>query len=314
MELQKLLSQELKELNQVIISHYQNTNIKLIQQVAENLIESGGKRIRPILTLALCKIFNYNSYHSISAAAAIELIHSATLLHDDVVDEANMRRGKDTAKKIWGNKTSILVGDFLFSVAFQCAISCKNQLILQIISDATSVIAEGEMKQLLHTNNLRLTHKEYLEIISAKTAKLFEAACSIASALSSADGTLLAEFGHSLGMAFQITDDAIDYQPGSGKDIGKDFYSGKVTLPLIIAYQQATPNEKFFWEKCISEQKENTLDEAIHYLHKHNALAKSLEVAESYLKRCYSIITNFPPCETTTALYLLIKSIVSRSK
>ena len=312
MILQELLKDDLKKLNDLIVSYYQCSNITLLHKVVENLIYAGGKRIRPLLTLVLCKIFNYTDSNAVNAAAAIELIHTATLLHDDVVDEADMRRGVKTAKNIWGNKTSILVGDFLLSVAFKCAISCNHSQVLRILSDATLIIAEGEIQQLINVNNLELTREEYLGVISAKTAKLFEAACAISAHLIKRDDKLLSEFGYSLGIAFQIIDDIIDYQGNTGKDIGKDFYNGKVTLPVIIAYQEANSTERQFWQRCIKDKEIHTgdLEQAIEYLHKHEAIKRSLEIAKTYTDKCHHIMTTFPQCEATNILYKTIQAMI----
>lgn len=310
LSLNALLEAELLQLNKVIAGHYKDTKIDLIHKVVENLILSGGKRIRPILTLALCKLFNETDERCINAAAAIELIHTATLLHDDVVDDADMRRDARTAKKIWGNKTSILVGDFLLSAAFNCATSCDDMSILRILSDATLVIAEGEVKQLINVNNIHLSYSEYLTIISSKTAKLFEAACSIAAILTKNNVSLFAKFGHALGMAFQIVDDVKDYNSSSGKDRGKDFANSKVTLPIIIAYQESNEQEKVFWQNCIVNQENQDLEQAIDLLKAYGAFNKSLIIAQDHISICEGLIKVLPMHRIKALLSELIQSII----
>ncbi len=315
LELNNLLKFELDELECVVAKYYKHAEIDLANDIVEDLVNAGGKRVRPIILLILCKIFDYSGEKAINAAAAVELIHMATLLHDDVVDDADMRRGIRSAKSIWGNKASILVGDFLLSIAFQSVISCNNQNVLQILSDATFIIAQGEIKQLINTNNLNLTYKEYLEVIGAKTAELFKASCAIAAILTSQNLAQLSDFGYFFGIAFQITDDVIDYQIGSGKDLGKDFYNGKVTLPVVFAYENADENEKEFWQRCIinSEVYVEDLAEARVILQKHGALERSLEVAFCYIKKCKKIIVNFPDSEFKATLGRLLQFVVKRS-
>ena len=311
--LSKILESDLADLDRIITKHYRNTRTELIQKVVKNLIFSGGKRIRPILTLALSKLFNYYDKNVINAAAAIELIHTATLLHDDVVDEANMRRNRRTAKNIWGDKTSILVGDFLLSAAFNSAISTNSMEVLTILSRATLVIAEGEVKQLINVSNIELEYDDYIDVISAKTAKLFEAACEISAILAGQDINLWAKFGHSFGMAFQIVDDVIDYNSNTGKDYGNDFYNGKVTLPIILAYKHANYMEKQFWRESIITKNHHNLDKAIDQLEKYDALNRSLELASKYTDICIDIIEKMPHSEIKSSLHDLVKISICRS-
>ncbi|MBQ4874800.1 MAG: polyprenyl synthetase family protein [Rickettsiaceae bacterium H1] len=308
--LQKLLKPEFDRLNEVIAGHYENTGIPLIREVTENLVLAGGKRIRPLLTLILAKLFGCNHPGTIDAAAAIELIHTATLLHDDVVDEADTRRGNKTAKKLWGNKASILVGDFLLSAAFNSAISCNSGKVLTILSRATSVIAQGEVKQLMNIGKIDLTREEYSAVILAKTAELFAAACGFAATLAGEETEIWEEFGRSFGTAFQIRDDVIDYRRGSGKDFGNDFFNGKVTLPVIIACEQANYVEKKFWQESITKKKNQDLTAAIKQLEKYGALNESMKLARNYTENCTRIIEKLPNSELKNSLSGLIESII----
>ncbi len=316
MNLSEILAPELEKLNQLIYSHYQSTDIPLIKEVVQHLINAGGKRIRPLLIFAFCKMFNNNNIKSVNAAASIELIHTATLLHDDVIDGATMRRDIPTANNLWGNKISILVGDYLFTIASKCAIACDDQRVLDIVTDAISVITQGEIQQLLNISNLQLTYEEYLQVISAKTAKLFAAAGHIAATLNGIPDQSLLDFGQAFGMAFQIVDDVIDYQENSGKRIGQDFYDGKVTLPVIIAYQQANDNEKIFWQRCFQEQDihPGDLNQAIEYLQRYNAIEQALEVAANYTDKCYKVMNDLPSSQTNSALYKMVKDMLVRSR
>ncbi len=313
LHLHNLLKPELKQLEQAITAHYKATNIKLIQQVVENLFFSGGKRMRPILMFLLAQLLNYTKPNIVPAAAAIELIHTATLLHDDVVDDADMRRGAQTARSIWGNKTSILVGDFLLSSAFNSAIKCNNHKVLEILSEATLIIAEGEVQQLINVGNIFLTYEDYMEVISAKTAKLFSASCAIVAALTEQNITVWEQFGHSLGMAFQVVDDVIDYQKHSGKDYAKDFHNSKVTLPVIIAYQQSNHSEQALFGKMFQEG-EKDIATAIKQIEKYDGFKEALKVAHKHINQCNEIVnTHSENSETQKLLSQLLMLIVERT-
>ncbi len=227
-----------------------NSDVILINQIAEYIISNGGKRLRPMLMLLITDAFNYQGEQNINLAAVIELIHTATLLHDDVVDESELRRGEKTSHEIWGNSASVLVGDFLYSKSFQMMVKADNMQVMSILSDATNKISEGEVQQLLNVGNLDLTEDDYYQIIANKTAKLFEAACQLAAVIanqSSEVQTQMAEFGMLLGTAFQIADDVLDYTANNddlGKNLGDDFNEGKLTMPLIYLLKNGEAEQR----------------------------------------------------------------------
>jgi len=243
--------------NDTILDHLKSEE-PLIEVVSKYLVHSAGKRLRPMLTILSSKLFEYQSNAHINLAAAVEFIHAATLLHDDVVDNSTMRRFKDTANVVWGNKTSILVGDFLFAQSFKLMVGSGSMSSLQSLAQASAVIAEGEVMQLVRLGEKRiLTEKEYNVIINAKTAELFGAACEVGAIISNQDTNVinaLKQFGCIFGIIFQITDDLLDYFGDTtdlGKNIGDDFIEGKITLPVILAYEQSSSAEKQFWQNMI---------------------------------------------------------------
>lgn len=227
-----------------------NSDVILINQIAEYIISNGGKRLRPMLMLLITDAFNYQGEQNINLAAVIELIHTATLLHDDVVDESELRRGEKTSHEIWGNSASVLVGDFLYSKSFQMMVTADNMQVMSILSDATNKISEGEVQQLLNVGNLALTEGDYFQIIANKTAKLFEAACQLAAVIANQDTqvqTQMAAFGMLLGTAFQIADDVLDYTANNddlGKNLGDDFNEGKLTMPLIYLLKNGDAQQR----------------------------------------------------------------------
>lgn len=256
---QKIISQlepDLKIIDSIILELSQGKS-PLIQDISLHLVNSGGKRIRPILLLLATQACGQKTGHDL--AAVVELIHSATLLHDDVVDKSEIRRGKKTANALWDNKASILVGDYLFSAAFQLMVRCQNLRILDLLAKASSTMADGEVMQLQNSNDVTLSKEKYLEIIFGKTAVLFSAACECGALInnrSESEILALREFGKKLGTVFQIVDDVLDYSSNSftlGKNIGDDFFEGKVTLPTIITYEKADFTEKKIIEKIFSD-------------------------------------------------------------
>jgi octaprenyl-diphosphate synthase len=268
------------------------SSITLIPDLARHLIDSGGKRLRPLLTLASARLCGYGGDHHVNLAAAVEFIHTATLLHDDVVDASSLRRGKIAANIIWGNKPTILVGDFLFSRAFQLMVEAGSLRVLDILSTAATIIAEGEVLQLKSANNLATTQADYLKVVSAKTAALFaaasEAGATIAGA-SSATAEAFRLYGENLGIAFQLIDDALDYsgrQGEMGKSVGDDFREAKVTLPVILALDRADEEARSFWHRVIVSglQQDGDLKRAIHYVEEtgaiHETRARALRYAE----------------------------------
>lgn len=291
-EIIDFLQDDLKKVDEIILD-FSSGKSPLIKEISNHLILSGGKRIRPILLILSSKLCDekYNDYHNL--AAAIEMIHSATLLHDDVVDNSDMRRGKKTANSIWDNKVSILVGDFVFSIAFQLMVRNDNMKVLDLLSKASSIMADGEVLQLENSNNIDINLEKYFDIIFGKTAILFSAACE-ASALNcnktQTEIENLREFGKNLGIIFQIIDDILDYQKNEdiGKSIGDDFFESKVTIPIIISYQNADENDKkliteLFYKNLDSQIKEQSdLDAIIEIINKYNAIEKSYKIAQNH--------------------------------
>lgn len=287
--LKSLTAQELEKVNQVILNTVAKQQVPLITQVTHHIIQSGGKRLRPTLTLACAQLIGYDGEQHIGLAATVELIHTATLLHDDVVDESTMRRGLETANHVWSNQTSVLVGDFLLSRAFQLMVSHGSLPVLKLLSDASATISSGEVKQLMVTGNLETQEADYLDVIESKTATLFEAACAIAPLLTGQDVLRepFARFGRCLGIAFQLVDDALDYsatQEQLGKRVGDDLREGKITLPVIHAYKHGTAKERQFWQRVIGEGvfHDTDVSEAVAILNRHQAIEITLERARSY--------------------------------
>jgi len=261
--LSDLVGQDLTRVNKVVLRRLES-RVALIPQLAGHIIASGGKRLRPMLTLATARMCGYEGDRHINLAATVEFIHTATLLHDDVVDESDLRRGKATANSVWGNDASVLVGDFLFSRAFQLMVDDGDLRVLEILSGASAVIAEGEVLQLMTTNDTETTEDAYLRVISAKTAALFAAACQIGAVVCErprAEEEALLSFGRNLGIAFQLVDDALDYsarQMTLGKTVGDDFREGKMSLPVILAFARGSESERAFWRLWRSMERSTT--------------------------------------------------------
>jgi octaprenyl-diphosphate synthase len=287
--LSQLLGSELDRVNQLIVERMQSP-VELIPQLAGHLVASGGKRLRPMLTLGCARLCGYSGSRHIALAAAVEFIHTATLLHDDVVDASDLRRGRDTANAVWGNKPAILVGDFLFSRSFELMVADGSLRILEILSRTSSVIAEGEVLQLMTQNDLQTTEDSYLEVVQAKTAELFAAASRIGAVTAERpreEEEALDRFGRNLGIAFQLVDDMLDFsarQTELGKCIGDDFRDGKVTLPILVAYGRGDQEERAFWRRALEEmdQQAGDLERAITLVERHGALAETLSRARAY--------------------------------
>jgi octaprenyl-diphosphate synthase len=284
-----LLAADLRRVNALILDRM-HSPVALIPQLAGHIIAAGGKRLRPMLTLATSRMCGYRGDRHIALAAVVEFIHTATLLHDDVVDASNLRRGLATANAVWGNKPSVLVGDFLFSRAFELMVEDGSLQVLDILSKASAVIAEGEVLQLVTSNDLATTEAAYLEVINAKTAQLFSAASRIGAILgerSEAEEAALEAFGRNLGIAFQLIDDMLDYsahQTELGKTVGDDFRDGKITLPVVLALKAADERERRFWRRTLEqmEQRAEDLPRAIELMHHHGTLTATLERAREY--------------------------------
>lgn len=287
---------ELSLVNQTIIDSSKG-KADLIAEIANHLVLSGGKRVRPILTILAAKLCGYNSgQRHCNLAAAVELIHTATLLHDDVVDGSDLRRGRKTSNALWGNKASILVGDYLLSVAFQLMVRDGTIEVLDILSKTSGIMADGEVMQLISSNDIEIAENKYLEIISYKTAILFAASTQIGAVITNSGSKkqkALADFGNNLGMAFQIMDDVLDYsanQETLGKKIGNDFYEGKITLPIIYTYKQAGDQEKAIIKKIFadnligdqSSQNQQSFLEMMVLIKKYNAIDLSVNKALEY--------------------------------
>lgn len=285
-----------------LIRKNMQSNVPLIPKLADHLIAAGGKRIRPLMTLACTKIYGGNMKRAASLAAAVEFIHSATLLHDDVVDESEERRGKKTANIVYGNHASVLVGDFLFSRAFQLMTDDNPMEILRILSGASAIIAEGEVKQLTHKGDMKTSMDDYISIIKSKTAALFAAAAQIGPTLANAGDQAaqhMYDYGTNLGIAFQIADDALDYVSDTktlGKVIGDDFREGKLTAPVLFALTNASTEEMEFWQRTLSyhKQKPDDLGQALAILEKHNAIWRTFDLAKEYGRRAKMAMRSAP--------------------
>jgi octaprenyl-diphosphate synthase len=273
-----------------IIHERMGSAVALIPDLARHLIDSGGKRLRPLLTLAAARLGGYSGNAHVKLAAAVEFIHTATLLHDDVVDESSLRRGKVSANIVWGNKASVLVGDFLFSRAFQLMVETESLTVLDILAGASAIIAEGEVMQLKSANNLGVTEEDYLRVVSAKTAALFSAAAESGAIIAKQSDDKIAamrNYGQYLGIAFQLVDDALDYsgrQALMGKSVGDDFREAKVTLPIILAYARSTDAARKFWTRAIETgpQSESDLDRAITLVEETGAISETMTRARRY--------------------------------
>jgi octaprenyl-diphosphate synthase len=287
--LSQLLENDLNRVNQLIVERMQSP-VALIPQLAGHIVGSGGKRLRPMLTLGCARLCGYGGSRHIALAAAVEFIHTATLLHDDVVDASGLRRGRDTANAIWGNKPAVLVGDFLFSRSFELMVADGSLRVLEILSRASSIIAEGEVLQLMTQNDTQTTEASYLEVIQAKTAELFAAASRIGAVVAERpreEEEALDRFGRNLGIAFQLVDDMLDFsarQIELGKSIGDDFRDGKVTLPILVAFARGDEEERRFWRRTLEDmdQRPGDLERAIQLIERRGALAETLSRARGY--------------------------------
>lgn len=299
--LRDLLGADIAALNQTILSRMESP-VPLINQLAAYIIAAGGKRLRPLLTLAIARALHYKGDDHLKLAASVEFIHTATLLHDDVVDESDQRRGQASANAMFGNQASVLVGDFLFSRAFQLMVETQSVEVLRILSTASAVIAQGEVMQLASTGNLALGRETYFDVIGAKTAALFAAACEVGAVIAGADSDTIKavqDYGQYLGVAFQIADDVLDYQGNletMGKNSGDDFREGKITLPVVMALENATSEERAFWERTLVELKQNDFDfgHAQELLAKYDCIAQSLQIAREQAEAAMAALDRIP--------------------
>jgi octaprenyl-diphosphate synthase len=297
----RLLGADLDRVNALIVRRMESP-VALIPQLAGHIVAAGGKRLRPMLTLASARLCGYRGEDHLALAAAVEFIHTATLLHDDVVDSSDLRRGRDTANAVWGNKPAVLVGDFLFARSFQLMVEVGSLRILEILSHAAAVIAEGEVHQLITANDTTSTEAAYLEVIEAKTAALFAAASRIGAVLADRppeEEEALARFGRNLGIAYQLVDDMLDFsarQSELGKSVGDDFRDGKITQPILIAFARADAEERAFWRRTLEdgEQVPGDLERAIRLIERHGALAETLARARVYAADAAAALALFP--------------------
>lgn len=315
-----LVADGMNHVNAAILDRLQS-RIPLIPELAGHLIAGGGKRMRPMLTLACADLVGYAGNRHYKLAAAVEFIHTATLLHDDVVDGSGLRRGRKTANIIWGNSASVLVGDFLFSRSFELMVEAESLKALKILSGASAIIAEGEVNQLSAQRRIDTSEDQYLDIIGAKTAALFAAACRISAVVAGRDEAeeqALDVYGKNLGIAFQLIDDAIDYESDGetmGKDAGDDFRDGKVTLPVILAYARGDEQDRAFWKAAIAGQRVDDADlaHARTLLHRTNAIADTLARARHYGQRAIDALGMFDAGRAKSALTEAVEFAVARA-
>jgi Geranylgeranyl pyrophosphate synthase len=315
-----LVAADMQRVNAMILSRT-GSEVTMIPEVANHLISSGGKRLRPMLTLATAQLCGYEGEGHVKLAASVEFMHTATLLHDDVVDESDMRRGKVAARIRWGNEASVLVGDFLLGQAFKMMVEVGSLRALDILSTAASIIAEGEVAQLAAAKNVRTTEAAYLHIIRSKTAELFAAACEVGPVIAGRpekDHAASRNYGLNLGIVFQLIDDVLDYGGSSaqlGKNVGDDFREGKITLPVIIAHQNGTEAEHKFWSRTLKDGdiRDGDLEEALSILRRHNALEVTLERAIHYGQLAQDALDDFPDSDIRQALLETIDFCISRA-
>lgn len=314
-----LTASDMERVNEVILS-MARSDVDMIPELAGHLINSGGKRLRPVLTIASAQMCGYQGASHVKLASAVEFMHTATLLHDDVVDESDLRRGKVAARILWGNEASVLVGDFLLGQAFRMMVETGSLESLRILSDAAAVIAEGEVMQLAASKDTSTTEDAYLEVINAKTAALFSAAAEVGAVIAERpqdEQAALESFGRNLGVAFQLVDDALDYsgkQSLLGKSVGDDFREGKITLPVVLAYRRGDPDERAFWIRSLEkgEQTDDDLAHAISLLESHHALTDTIERAHHYGAIARDALAIFPDSDHKAALMEAVEFCITR--
>ena len=302
-----------------VIRQRLSSEVPLIEQIGEYIISAGGKRLRPVILLLSARAFGYDGHRHHELAAVVEFIHTATLLHDDVVDESELRRGRETANAVFGNAASVLVGDFLYSRAFQMMVDAGSMRIMEILSNATNVIAEGEVLQLLNMHDPDVTVERYLQVIRYKTAKLFEAAAQLGAVLAGADATMeeaAAEYGRRIGTAFQLIDDMLDYTASAeqmGKNAGDDLREGKPTLPLIWLMQKGTEEQRQLVRGCIEQGSTDHFDEILAAITHSGALDYTKREAEKAAQRAANAMTSLSPSAFKDSLLQLCAFAVDRN-
>lgn len=318
--LMMLAAEDMAAVNRIILDKAVS-GVPMIPELAHHLIDSGGKRLRPMLTVVAAKLCGYEGDAHIPVAAAVEFLHTATLLHDDVVDDSAERRGRKTARMIWGNQASVLVGDFLLGQTFRMLVDTGSIPVMKIMANAAAVIAEGEVLQLAAAQNTATTEDEYLAIIDAKTAALFLAAAELGAVLGGRpeeEQAALRAYGRNLGLAFQLVDDALDYSGESarlGKAVGDDFREGKITLPVILAFRRGCELERAFWRRVIGENRigDGDLEHAIALMKKHQALDTTIERARFYGLSARDALAIFPESREKAALQDVITFCIGRT-
>jgi len=314
-----LVADDLFAVNQLIVQRMES-RVDVIPRLAGHIIAAGGKRLRPILTLASSRLCGYEGERHRKLAASVEFIHTATLLHDDVVDESNLRRGTPSANALFGNEASVLVGDFLFSRSFELMVEDGSINVLRVLSRASSVISEGEVHQLITTNDSATSEQAYLEVIRDKTAELFAAPCRIGAIVAerpSSEEVFLRTFGLNHGIAFQIVDDVLDYsaeQERLGKTVGDDFREGKITLPVILAINRGNEAERVFWKRTLddTDQREGDFTHAQHLIQSHNALRDSIDRARHYGAIARDSLGIFPDSSIKKAMLEIVDFTIDR--
>jgi octaprenyl-diphosphate synthase len=312
------IASDMEAVNRVIRQRL-HSEVSLVNQIAEYIISAGGKRIRPVLVLLLANAYSYRGTAHHELAAVVEFIHTATLLHDDVVDESSMRRGRQTANAMFGNAASVLVGDFLYSRAFQMMVGLDNMRVMRILSDATNVIAEGEVLQLLNMHDPDVSQESYLKVIRSKTAKLFEAAAELGALVGGANDAQIeaaGEYGRSLGTAFQLIDDVLDYAGDAaeiGKNVGDDLREGKPTLPLIYLMEHGTPEQRELVRTCIEQGDEQHFDAVLAAVTSSGALEFTRREAIVAAERAAAAIADLPESEYKQSLLQLCSFAVDRN-
>lgn len=313
-----VIAMDMTAVNQVIREQL-HSDVPLVNQIAEYIISAGGKRIRPVLVLLVANAYGYQGRHHHELAAIVEFIHTATLLHDDVVDESSLRRGRQTANALFGNAASVLVGDFLYSRAFQMMVSINSMRIMQILADATNVIAEGEVLQLLNMHDPDVTEERYLQVIRSKTAKLFEAAAEIGALIAGANDdqiTAAGEYGRCIGTAFQLIDDVLDYSGNAediGKNVGDDLREGKPTLPLIYLMKNGSDAEKELIRTSIEQGDESKFNDILQAITNSGALEYTRNQAILASEKAAAAVSDLPESGYKSALLSLSHFAVNRN-
>ncbi|MDY8107917.1 polyprenyl synthetase family protein [Fulvimarina sp. 2208YS6-2-32] len=313
---------DMARVNELILS-MAGSRVELIPEIANHLISSGGKRLRPMLTIATALAHGYDEGDAqVKLAASVEFMHTATLLHDDVVDESDLRRGKRTARTIWGNQASVLVGDYLLGQAFKMMVDVGSMTALSILSDASAIIAEGEVWQLAAAKRMTTSEADYLAVVDAKTAALFAAAAEVGPVIAGAGDEARAamrRYGRSLGVSFQLIDDVLDYggvAADLGKNTGDDFREGKITLPVILAYQAGDEDEKAFWRSAMEDGNNDdaALARALELIERHATLKTTIERARAFGAEAYEAAAGLPPSAARDALLDVVEFCISRIK